>query len=175
MEWNDIVALRNTFLRKTCNLRSSSDTRPVIYLDETWMNQNYSRTHIWKNDMDSEGFKEPTSLIGHLIVCHPEVAKFGFISCSKLIFRNKNDGDYHSQMNSQIFHDWFQNMLLPLEKPCIFVMDNTPYHSVLVENVLKSNAKKSEVQKWLCEKGINFSPVEILVELKSKSENGKTT
>jgi len=56
MKRNDIVALRNTFLRKMCNLRSSGDTRPVIYLDETWVNQNHSRNHIWQNDMNSEGF-----------------------------------------------------------------------------------------------------------------------
>jgi len=38
MERNDIVALRKTFLRKMCSLRSSGDTRPVVYLYETWVN-----------------------------------------------------------------------------------------------------------------------------------------
>lgn len=111
MERNDIVALRNTFLRKMCNLRSSSDTRPVIYLDETWVNQNHSRNHICQNDMESEEFKVPTGKGSRLIVCHAEAAKFDFLSGSKLIFRSKNVGDCHSQMNSQIFHDWLQNML----------------------------------------------------------------
>lgn len=173
MERNDIVALRNTFLRKMCNLRSSGDTRPVIYLDETWVNQNHSRNHIWQNDMDSEGFKVPTGKGGRLIVCHAGAAKFGFICGSKLIFRSKNDGDYHSQMNSQIFHDWFQNMLQLLDEPCVIVMDNAPYHSVLVENVPKSNTKKSDVQKWLSEKGIDFSPTETLAELREKVKMAK--
>jgi len=55
-----------------CNLRSSGDTRPVIYLDETWVNQNHSRNHILQNDMDSEGFKVPTGKGGRLIVCQQE-------------------------------------------------------------------------------------------------------
>jgi len=52
-------------------------------------------------------------------------------------------------------------------------MDNTPYHSVLVENVPKSNTKKSEVQKWLSEKSIDFSPTETLAELREKVKMGK--
>jgi len=173
MERNDIVALRNTFLRKMCNLRFSGDTRPVIYLDETWMNQNHSRIHTWQSDMNSEGFKVPTGKGDRLIIFHAGAAKFGFISGSKLIFRSKNYGDYHSQMNSQIFHDWFQNMLLLLEEPCVIVMDNAPYHSVLVENLPKLNANKSEVQKWLSEKGIDFSLVETLAKLREKVKMAK--
>ncbi|KAE9528873.1 hypothetical protein AGLY_012448 [Aphis glycines] len=149
-------------------LIESGDTRPVIYLDVTWMNQNHSRNHIWQNDMDSEGFKVPTGKGDRLIVCHAGAAKFGFISSSKLIFNSKNNGDYHSQMNSEIFHDWFYNMLLLLEEPCVIIIDNIPHHSVLMDNVPKSNAKKCEVQKWLYEKGIDFSPLETLAELREK-------
>ena len=76
-------------------------------------------------------------------------------------------------MNSQIFHDWFQNMLQLLEESCVIVMDNAPYHSVLVENVPKSNTKKSDVQKWLSEKGIDFSPTETMAELREKVKMSK--
>jgi len=79
--------------------------------------------------MDSEGFKVSTGKGGRLFVYHARAAKFGFISDSKLIFRGKNDRDYHSQMNIQIFHDWFQNMLLLLKEPCVFVMD-APYQYI---------------------------------------------
>jgi len=47
MERNDIVALRCTFSRTMCTLRKNNDSRPVIYLDETWVNQNHSKTYIW--------------------------------------------------------------------------------------------------------------------------------
>jgi len=78
-----------------CNLRSSSDTRPVIYLNATWVNQNHSRNHILQTDMDSKGFKVPTGKGGRLIVCHAGAAKFGFVSGSNLITWSKNDDDYH--------------------------------------------------------------------------------
>jgi hypothetical protein len=39
MERNDIVTLRCKFLRTMCTLRKNNDSRPVIYLDETWVNQ----------------------------------------------------------------------------------------------------------------------------------------
>jgi len=52
-------------------------------------------------------------------------------------------------------------------------MDNAPYHSVLVENVPKSNTKKSDVQKWLSEKDIDFSLTETLAELREKVKIAK--
>lgn len=55
-----------------------------------------------------------------------------------------------------------------LEAPCVIVMDNAPDHSVLVENVPKSNTKKTDVQKWLNEKCIDFSHSETLAELTEK-------
>lgn len=57
MERNDIVALRCAFLRKMCTLREQNDTRPVVYLDETWINQNHSKTRIWQNDENTAGLK----------------------------------------------------------------------------------------------------------------------
>jgi len=124
--------------------------------------------------MDSEGFKVPTGKGGRLIVCHAGATKFGFICGSKLIFRSKNDGDYHPQMNSQIFHDWFQNMLQLLDEPCVIVMDNAPYHSVLVENVPKSKTKKIRCSKVAIRKRHRFFSYRNLGGTKRKSKNGKT-
>lgn len=47
-------------------------------------------------------------------------------------------------------------------------MDNALYHSSLVENYPKSNSRKTDVQQWLREKNIDFSPVETLDELRTK-------
>lgn len=46
-EKNDIVCMRVKFLRKMCILRQNNDLRPVIYLDETLVNQNHTRGYIW--------------------------------------------------------------------------------------------------------------------------------
>jgi len=171
MERNDIVALRCTFLRKMCTLREQNDTRPVVYLDETWINQNHSRTRIWQNAEQTEGLKVPTGKGGRLIICHTGSAKYGFISDSKLIFRaniSSFESDYHTSMNSEVFKNWFINMLNHLEEPSVIVMDNASYHSQLKDNFPKSNSRKAVVEEWLKNKNIEFSPLERLSELRER-------
>ncbi|KAL4107543.1 hypothetical protein QTP88_017874 [Uroleucon formosanum] len=171
MERNDIVALRCTFLRKMCTLREQNDTRPVNYLDETWINQNHSRTRIWQNAEQTEGLKVPTGKGGRLIICHAGSAKYVFISDSKLIFRanvSSFESDYHTSMNSEVFKNWFINMLNHLEEPSVIVMDNASYHSQLKDNFPKSNSRKAVVEGWLKNKNIEFSPLERLSELRER-------
>lgn len=98
----------------------------------------------------------PTGKVGRPIVYHARV-KFGFISGSKLILKRKNYGDYYSQINSQIFYSRFRNMQQLLEEPRVIVIDNSPYHSLLVENVQKTNMRRANVQNWLnAQKASNF-------------------
>lgn len=42
MERNDIVSLRCKFPRQICTMRKNRDPRPIVYLDETWVNQYHS-------------------------------------------------------------------------------------------------------------------------------------
>lgn len=143
------------------------DYRSVVYIDETWVNRNHSRSMIWQNEHGTEGLKVPTEKGGRLIVCHAGCARYGFIQGPKLVFRSNTDNtaDYHSQMNAEIFKNWFIELLNNLEEPSVLVMDNASYHSTLVEKHLKSNWKKSDVQKWLNEKNIEFHPLQTLPEL----------
>jgi len=158
MERNDIVALRCKFLRTICTLRKNNDRSPVVYLDETWVNQNHSRTRIWQNEEETEGFKVPTSKGGQLIVCHGGSSTYGFIEGAKLIFRSKsgNTGDYHSQMNAEVFRSWFVQMLQSIDEACIIVMDYAPYHSMLEDNFPKINAQKVYIQERLTKKILVF-------------------
>lgn len=121
MERNDIVACRVKFLRKMYELRQNNDTRPVVYLDKTWVNQNHTQGYIWQNPENTEGLRVPIGKGAGLIVCHAGSPSFGFVKNSKLVFRCKsgNMEDYHSQMNSEIFEKWFIEMLANLEEPCV--------------------------------------------------------
>lgn len=170
MERNDIVALRCKFLRQMSMLREKKDDRPVVYLDETWVNQNHSRTLVWQDEHNSMGLKVPTGKGGRLIVCHAGCARYGFIEGSKLVFRSNsgNTIDYHDQMNSEVFKRWFIQLLNNLEEPSVIVMDNAPYHSTLKETYPKSNWRKADVQQWLRDKNVEFHPLETLPELRQK-------
>lgn len=170
MERNYIVAMRVKFLRTMCNLRQNNDTRPVVYLNDTWVNQNHTRGYIWQNEKNSEGLKVPTGKGSCLIICHAGLSSFGFVADSKLVLRCQSgtNVDYHTQINSTIFKEWFVKMLNHLEEPSIIVMDNASYHSTLTVNYPKSNAKKSDIQQWLSDKNIDFSPLETASELRER-------
>jgi hypothetical protein len=45
----DTVAAHK-FLQTVNNLRISGDECPILYLDETWVNQNCSRKYIWQDE-----------------------------------------------------------------------------------------------------------------------------
>ncbi|KAF0757599.1 MULE domain-containing protein, partial [Aphis craccivora] len=89
------------------------------------------------------------------------------INETNAIVRSKsgNIGDYHSQMNVEVFRSWFIEMLQSLEEACVIVMDNAAYHSMLVDNFPKSNARKSDIQEWMPKKNITFSSLETVAEL----------
>ncbi|XP_026821632.1 uncharacterized protein LOC113560022 [Rhopalosiphum maidis] len=169
MEKNDIVALRCKFLREICALREMKDDRPIVYIDETRVNQNHSESMIWQNEYGTKGLKGKGS--NKVIVYHAGCARYGFIQGSKLVFRSNilgNTADYHSQLNAEMFKNWFIELLNNLEEPSVLVMGNASYHSLLVENHPKSNWRKSDIQKWLSEKNIEFHPLETLPELHQK-------
>jgi transposase len=58
----------------------------------------------------------------------------GFIDGCDLVFLAKSkDGDYHQEMNSFVFLEWFENQLMPaLKNPSLVVLDNAiSYHASL--------------------------------------------
>jgi len=91
MERSDIVAARVKFLHRMNELRINGDTRPIVYLDETWVNQNHTRGYIWQNHENTEGFKVPTGKDSCLIICYARSPSFGFVKDVNLIFRCNSD------------------------------------------------------------------------------------
>jgi hypothetical protein len=50
------------------------------------------------------------------------------------------DGDYHQEMNSVVFLEWFENPLMPaLKNPGLVVLDNASYHNVKTEDTVCPN------------------------------------
>jgi len=128
-----------------------NDTRPVICLDETWVNQNHSRLQIWQNDKRTEGFNVPTGYGGRLSITHAGSSQYVFVEEAKLVLKCQagNSIDYHSSMNLNVFKALFVDMLKLLTEQCSIIMVNAPYHSMYVNNYPKSNARKADVWNWL--------------------------
>lgn len=170
MERQDIAASRAIFLRKMHDERLHG-TRPIVYLDETWVCQNHTKQYIWQDSKNNGGLKVPTGRGTRLIISHAGSASTGFIPDAKLVFRGgKKSGhsDYHTEMNGALFKDWFKNNLLcRLEEGSIIVMDNASYHSTLKEKIPTSKWRKNEIVQWLQRKGIQHDPIVTRAELLS--------
>ena len=91
--------------------QSSND---ILYLDETWINQNYTVSKCWQDTTSSGGseVKPPLGKGSQLIILHAGT-KDGFLENAELIFQAKNDEDYHHQMNAACFEKWFRTQLIP--------------------------------------------------------------
>ncbi|RVE47077.1 hypothetical protein evm_008261 [Chilo suppressalis] len=75
-----------------------------------------------------------------------------------LIFSGTNkNNDYHSEMNKNNFSKWVKEKLIPNSPPAsIVVMDNAPYHSVVLNKAPTAANKISEIREWLTINNISF-------------------
>lgn len=161
----DVVAARVIFLREMRHLKQSF--KNIVYLDETWVNQNYTVGKCWQDtaSQHATGIQPPTGKGSRLIILHAGT-KEGFVENAELIFQAKNDGDYHNQMNSTVFEEWFKTQLMPNILPnSVIVMDNAAYHSVQLEKTPTSSWKKAELRDWLVKKGVQPCEDALKVEL----------
>ncbi|XP_066950812.1 uncharacterized protein [Macrobrachium rosenbergii] len=142
LERRDITVARSRFLREM--KRRKESRQKFVYLDETWVNQNYTVQKRW-TDLSSQqatGVKPPTGKGSRLIILHAGTED-GSVNNAELVFQLRNDGDYHKQMNSEVFEKWFRNQLLPNIPPnCAIAMDNASYHSMQQEKYPTSSWKK---------------------------------
>jgi len=154
-EKDHVVAARQRYLReKRRNRTKKNDAtvlRPEVYLDETYVNKNHSNDFIWYYGEDGPWVQKPTGKGERLIILNA-ITSSGWVPGSKLVFKStKKTGDYHGQMNWDLFKKWFTEMLLPnIPEHSLIIMDNAPYHNILSENsppTAKSSKKK--IKTWL--------------------------
>lgn len=145
LERSDIVTWRCKFLREVIQQNFDS----IVWLDETWVNASHSRAKGWTDDSVEGTMPVPIGKGGRIIVIHAGTSQ-GFVPNCLHIFRSKKTGDYHEEMNSVTFQKWFEEKLLHnLPDNSVIVMDNAPYHSVILDKAPTMAARKSELIDWL--------------------------
>jgi hypothetical protein len=82
MERQDVVLSRIRFLRQIKKLRD--DGRPIVYVDETFVNTSHSWKKCWQSDEIMANV--PFNKGERLIVVHAGAVS-GFVSGAKLIFK----------------------------------------------------------------------------------------
>ena len=154
-EKDHVIAARQRYLRKKRNNRApgiETDTiRPEVYLDESYVNKNHSNDFIWYSDEDGPWVQKPTGKGERLIIINA-ITKSGWVSGSKLVFKStRKTGDYHGQMNLDLFKKWLTEMLLPnIPKNSLIIMDNASYHNTLSEYSPPTPlCSKKKIMEWL--------------------------
>ena len=159
-EKDHVVAARQRYLReKRANRQGDGVIRPEVYLDESYVNKNHSNDFIWYSDEDGPWVQKPTGKGERLIIIHA-MTKNGWIPGAQLTFKStKKTGDYHGQMNHDLFTKWFTEQLLPnMPKNALMIMDNAPYHNVLSHHSAPTaTCKKDRISAWLRKNGIPVS------------------
>jgi len=151
-EKDHIVVLRQRYLRKMRENRLNGDLiRPEVYLDESYVNKNHSNDFTWYSEEDGPWVQKPSGKGERLIIMNA-MTNNGWVPQAKLVFKStKKTGDYHGQMNADVFKKWFLNTLLPnLSKPSIIVMDNATYHNTLsAHSAPTPSCSKAKIRYWL--------------------------
>ncbi len=148
-----IIILRRQYLRQKLANRDDNGQiiRPEVYIDESYINKNHSNDKTWYFEEDGIVIGKPTEKGDRLIILNA-IAKDGWVPNSKLVFKaSKKTGDYHTNMNWDNFSKWFQEKLLKnIPENSLIIMDNAPYHNVLVEEVFpKKSHSVKRLREWL--------------------------
>lgn len=153
LEKSSVALWRCRFLRKMQKV----DLTNTVFLDETWVNESDSKKRGWTDDSVKGTLGTPIGKGKRLIICHAGSSS-GWVKALPLVFESKKNGDYHEEMNSAVFENWFFNSLLPAIPPgSTIIMDNAPYHSRVKDKAPTSSSLKEEIKTWLKMRNIPFS------------------
>jgi transposase len=154
-EKDHVIAARQRYLREKIGNRvkrnDKTPPRPEVYLDETYVNKNHSNDFIWYYGEDGPWVQKPKGKGERLIILNA-ITRDGWVPGAELIFKStKKTGDYHGQMNWNLFKKWFTEMLLPnIPERSLIIMDNAPYHNILSEHSPPTaKSSKGKISAWL--------------------------
>jgi transposase len=129
----------------------SSLSRPEVYLDESYVNKNHSKDFVWYSSEDGPWIQKPTGKGERLIIMNA-ITKDGWVPEAKVVFKStRKTGDYHGQMNGDLFQKWFIEKLLPnIPSASLIIMDNASYHNMLSDDSAPTpTCSKERIRSWL--------------------------
>ena len=154
-ETHEIVSRRIRALQALRQYRNEGTM--VVYVDETWFTTRMGHSREWVDtteDVSSPNYsRQVPPGEGERFVVIAGGTAAGFIEGSYLCYVAKSShGDYHGEMNSDLFQRWLTTHLLPsLPEPSVLVLDNAPYHTQLTEDSRcpTTATKKADLIRWL--------------------------
>ena len=150
--------------------------RPLIYLDETWVNQKHSVPFGWTVDGSDNLPLAPRRGKGPRLIVLAAGGENGLVSQTIEVFpAKKQSGDYHKEMNTKHFLEWWEKKLLPnVPDHAVIIIDRAPYHVGLTEESrLPRLQTKSSLKEWLRTHGVKFDPNSSLGDLVELAKENK--
>lgn len=170
-----LIQLRDKYLNEIQIKRSQG--KHIIYLDETWYDTHDTLKKGYRDESGKCVTNAPCSRGKRLIILHAG-SENGWIPGGLLISSKSmknSSADYHEDMDSKLFENWFRDQLLPnIPENSVIVMDNASYHSRQLEKIPRKGTRKAEIIDFLVKRGISYpekSTVKQLLEIVSKNEN----
>lgn len=167
MESARIVGWRHDYLHKIEQYRNEG--RSVYYLDETWYDTHDTAKKGWTDGTKKCELKGvPPNKGSRIIILHCGSSDGWVDNALKLCGKKIEDCniDYHKNMDSGIFEQWFEHTLIPNLKPfSVIVMDNASYHSRQRYKIPNSTSSKAEIQDFLIKQDLYFEETYNKIEL----------
>jgi len=150
-------------------------------MDETWINAGHTMAKVWRDKSITStrdafnrglscGLKDPNGKGKRLIIVHIG-SNDGFVPNGLFVLVSSKTGDYHKDMNSEVFESWLKDILPELEPDSVIVLDNAPYHSCKLDKNPTSNDTKARIIQWLATKGVEADHSFLKAELLEKVES----
>lgn len=155
---SNIRLKRIEYLKKLSANRQEG--RPVIYLytDESYVDTSHRKPKAWSAG-STEGIKKNISKGQRIVIVHAGSEK-DFVPNALLLFKaGTKTGDYHDNMNFENYEKWINCKLIPnLPDNSVVVVDNASYNNKLEDAAPTSTTRKADMEAWLQEKNIAYSP-----------------
>ena len=175
IERTDSKAARARYIRTIKQHRSEG--RHIVYLDETWVNAGHTTPFTWLPQLKLIGIGGDSEIVRNLpkippgkgkrlIILHAG-SKDGFIPDMDLVFEGKKSGDYHQEMNTTVFLEWFERLCISLPGVSCIVLDNASYHNARMDSTTSSTSatRKADMLTWLRNRNIEFENIMTKPEL----------
>ena len=102
------------FLRKIREYRTAGFQ--IVYLDETWVNQNHKPEFGWFLKDESVLPQVPAGKGQTFVILHAGCRTQGLLPGCNLVFKAySSEGDYHKEMNSKVFLEWWTATIMSPE------------------------------------------------------------
>jgi len=126
-EKTTIIAQRENFIKKMREYRAAK--RIIYYTDETWANKNMTPSRTWNDRSLRTRLNVPSGKGARIIVAHVGSRDSGLVQDAGLVFLGKKKtGDYHGEMNSDLWLKWLEDKVLDKIQGGVLVVDRAPYH-----------------------------------------------